>query len=535
MRLTIRLRMMIIFAMLICFMVTGGGIALYELYAVKKRSEQIQSVQFESVLQLERLHSLQTELVSQRRAKALLSREDRSAMSRLSSQIEQTTAKRDLAWDELETVLDLGAAAGDGSDVAKVASLLSDYRILQDGLDSALISGVGTTLLKMSNRLDQAEALLISEMDTAIVAADDIFQMTFWRLAVLTAMALVAGIASAWWIIRLLVRGFTQASELSLAVAEGRLDPRSYQRARHEIGDLLGNLDRMSGQLHGVVDRVSDGASEVSDGAGSMAQVSRQMRANASRQVRATEDLSGAIEEVGQTVARTASHSSETNERAQDALRQLQTSEEAVAKALDRMAAMIDQSQIVQDIAKQSDLLALNAAVEAARAGEMGAGFGVVAQEVRKLAERSGQAAAEIHALSDETVSAAAGAKERLAELSPSIRKTATLVGEISTANNEVAGRMDQLRDAVVSLDELAQQTDASSGDISATAQQLATQAESLRSVVAFFDLLSDVSTPAEEVVEQAPSAEVETLSVAKDGAQAAQLQQGRTQTRKAA
>ncbi|MCG7492706.1 methyl-accepting chemotaxis protein [Thalassobius sp. Cn5-15] len=529
MRLTIRLRMIIIFAMLLCFMVTGGGIALYELYGVKQRSEQIQSVEFESVLQLERLNSLQMELISQRRAKALLSREDRGEKARLSGLIDQTMMSRDLAWQELDFVLEQSAAlAGSHSEVAQVADLVVAYRKLQDQLDSGLVSGAGSTLLRMSNHLHEAEALLEQEMRASIAAADQIFEVTFWRLTALTILALVIGIGAAVWITRLLVRGFAQASALSLAVAEGRLDAASYQRATHEIGDLLGNLDRMSSQLHGVVNRVSDGAVEVSDGAGSMAQVSRQMRTNASQQVRATEDLSGAIEEVGQTVARTASHSSETNERAQDALQQLQTSEAAVTQALDRMAEMVDQIQIVQELAKQSDLLALNAAVEAARAGDMGAGFGVVAQEVRKLAERSGQAAAEIHALSDATVSAAADAKDHLADLSPSIHKTAALVGEIATANNEVAGRMDQLRDAVVSLDELAQQTDASSGDISATAQQLATQAQTLREVVAFFDLL-EAGVPETDVPEtDVTVAEVETLPVHQEKATTEPTQQRR-------
>ena len=158
------------------------------------------------------------------------------------------------------------------------------------------------------------------------------------------------------------------------------------------------------------------------------------------------------------------------------------------------MQTIASKINIVQEIARQTDLLALNAAVEAARAGEHGRGFAVVASEVRKLAERSQAAAAEIGTLSADTVKVAREAGEMLSKLVPDIKKTAQLVEEITAACREQDVGSAQINTSIQQLDKVTQQNAGASEQVSSTSEELSSQAEQLQQTISFFRIEAGAS-----------------------------------------
>ncbi len=255
-----------------------------------------------------------------------------------------------------------------------------------------------------------------------------------------------------------------------------------HRRMRDSINALVDTLRSVVGEVYGAADSVSSGSQQLSAN-------SEQVSQGATEQAAATEQASASMEEMAANIRQNADHAAQTEKMARQSARDAEASGVAVDKAVGAMRTIADKIGIVQEIARQTDLLALNAAVEAARAGEHGRGFAVVASEVRKLAERSQSAAAEISLVSSETVKAAADAGQMLSRLVPDIRRTAELVLEISSACREQDIGASQINEAIQQLDQVTQQNANASEQISSTSEELARQAGELQGSIAYFRL----------------------------------------------
>ena len=356
-------------------------------------------------------------------------------------------------------------------------------------LDSvALQSNVSEALVKARNHLgDDAEA--------AVEATEADYEQTRAILIGLSILAIAGAAIAATAIILSLSRGLTRAVAVAESVAAGDLSRTVDVKGRDEVAKLQNTLNTMVLRLRDVVGGVTETARNVSNGSSQMAATSEQLSQGATQQASSTEEASAAIEQMAANIKQSADNASITERMALKSAEDARISGKAVSEAVAAMQTIADRILIVQEIARQTDLLALNAAVEAARAGEHGRGFAVVAAEVRKLAERSQTAAAEISSLSASTVRTAASAGEMLSNLVPDIEKTSGLVTEISVASRELATGSGQITLAIQQLDRVTQGNTSAAEELSTSAAELAAQAGSLTEAMGFFKM--DEAAPA--------------------------------------
>ncbi len=311
-------------------------------------------------------------------------------------------------------------------------------------------------------------------------------RVTLWSsLAILLAVTLIILL-----VVRTVISAINGVVAHASHVASGDLTRTIGSKRKDELGALSDALDDMVTRVASVIQSVQSSAGQVSDGSEQISSTSGEVSQGASEQASNAEEVSASMEEMSSSIQQNADSAAETKRIAEKAAVDATKTGESVRETVVAMRNIAERIAIIEEIARNTNLLALNAAIEAARAGEAGKGFAVVASEVRKLAERSQNAAGEIAEESARSVSVADAAGNAIEELVPSIRRTAELVQEISASSSEQRTGAQQINDALSQLDQVIQRNASAAEELASMAEELTGQASSLSESISYFTVV---------------------------------------------
>jgi methyl-accepting chemotaxis protein len=283
------------------------------------------------------------------------------------------------------------------------------------------------------------------------------------------------------------VESMTEMATVAGSIAGGDLNVAINPRSEK---DTLGRaLAEMVGKLRGIITEVREGAGSLAMASSQVSSASQSLSQGTSEQAASVEEMSASLEQMSVAILKSSENSRQMEQMATKSAADAGEGGRAAQETVRAMRSIAERISIVEEIAYRTNLLALNAAIEAARAGDHGRGFAVVASEVRKLAERSQEAAKEIRGFAAASIEVAERSGKLLADLVPVSEATAHLVREVAMSSSEQSSSVASIGKVVGHVDQVTQRNASAAEELASTAEELSSQAEALDQLMRFFQI----------------------------------------------
>ena len=372
-----------------------------------------------------------------------------------------------------------------------------ENNIVEKGNRAVYVFKTETTPLiqQVTHNLEQTSEILNSESEALNIYADKVLkQQSVIVLAGVSAgviVAVILGLLITASVMRQLGADPSVIQNIAEKIAQG--DLRINLNSKKSIG-VYKSMEMMVENLIDIIRNISTSADQVASGSMQISDSSQQISSGATEQAAGTEEVSSSMEELASNIQLNSENAVKSNDIAKSVAVKAEEGGKAVKETTEAMKNISEKISLIEDIARNTNMLALNAAIEAARAGESGKGFSVVAAEVRKLAENSQNAAAEITDISTSSLSRAEEALNLIEDLVPDFKQVSELVQDITSSSSEQNSGAEQINNAILQLDNVIQQNASYSEEMASMAEELSSQAEEMNSTIAFFQVDTDKS-----------------------------------------